>query len=88
MIVLDELFTLHGFELCSEILFEVELPRVNSQGWNCPGRNTLDEIVQTWSGFSLSGLELFRMNWLGGIILGNCLTTTILHRTVGRNCLG
>ena len=27
MIVLDELFTLHGFELCSEILFEVELPR-------------------------------------------------------------
>ena len=26
MIVLDELFTLHGFELCSEILSEVELP--------------------------------------------------------------
>ena len=61
MIVLDELFTIHGFELCSEILSEVELPRANSQGWNCPGRNTLDEIVQTWSGFSLSGLELFRI---------------------------
>ena len=61
MIVLEELFTLHGFELCSAILFEVELPRVNCQGWNCPGRNTLDEIVQTWSGFSLSGLELFRI---------------------------
>ena len=61
MIVLDELFTLHGFELCSEILFKVELPRVNSQGWNCPGRNILDEIVQTWSVFSLSGLELSRI---------------------------
>ena len=58
---LDELFTLDVFELCSEILFEVELPRVNSQGWNCQRRNTLDEIVQTWSGFSLSGLELFRI---------------------------
>ena len=61
MIVLNELFTLHGFELCSAILFEVELPRVNCQGWNCRGRNTMDEIVQTWSGFSLSGLELFRI---------------------------
>ena len=28
------------------------------------------------------------LNWLRGIILGNCLTTTILHRTVGRNCQG
>ena len=56
MIVLDELFTLHGFELCSEILFEVELPRVNSQGWNCLGRNTLDKL-------SRPGLDSACLDW-------------------------
>ena len=54
MIFLDELFTLDVFELCSEILFEV-----NSQGWNCLGGILWMKLSRP--GFSLSGLELFRI---------------------------
>ena len=57
MIVLDELFTLHGFELCSEILSEVELPRANSQRLFRVELSRVELSGMELSGMELSGLE-------------------------------